>query len=433
VTTLIAFALGTALAAVWISRRRLESHVRHLARLSHALAHDQPRESFVFHRAPEFMRMALDLEAISDERRKLRKIADEEKFNLVAILTSIADGLMVVDETHTIQLANDAFTTLFPEVKNPVGQTVLSTLRNAEIQRLVAASIEFGEQRSAEIVLEESGHEPKQFILNALPLRRQDGTISGAVTVFHDVSRLRQLEEVRKEFVANVSHELRTPLAIFQGYIETLLDDPTMPRAELHDVLQIMQRHSQRLNALLQDLLALARLEARQEKLQLQPVALEPFLHQIAADWKNIIAAKDVSLTVDVAPGLAPVELDPQRMEQVINNLLDNAIKFTPGGGRVIVRANAEPNGVNISIEDTGGGVPPRDLPHIFERFYRVEKARTRNGGGTGLGLSIVKHIVALHGGSVTAKNEASIGLAITVRFPRGDFSTKIGENSLSA
>ena len=232
-------------------------------------------------------------------------------------------------------------------------------------------------------------------------------------------ARLRQLEEVRTEFVSNVSHELRTPLSIFQGYTETLLDHPDMPPEDARPILEIMHRHSRRLNALVEDLLILARLESRDEKLQLAPLEVGKFLQDAVRDWAKRSAEKQIALTTDLAPGLPVISADAFRLEQVMGNLIENAIKYTNHGGRVTVRARAEEEGVEIRVEDTGLGIPTADVPRIFERFYRADKGRSREHGGTGLGLSIVKHIVLAHGGNVRAESEQGRGTSIIFRLPK--------------
>jgi two-component system phosphate regulon sensor histidine kinase PhoR len=223
---------------------------------------------------------------------------------------------------------------------------------------------------------------------------------------------------VRREFVSNVSHELRTPLAIFQGYLENLLENPDLPRAELAEVLGILQRHSTRLNLLVEDLLILARLESRSDALKLEAINAADFLRQIAADWKLRSGEKKITLRVEVAPELTTFCADRFRMEQVFNNLIDNAIKYSERGDEVVLIARKTAEEIQLSVEDNGPGVSSSDLPHIFERFYRVDKARSRSQGGTGLGLSIVKHIAQLHGGCVGAESTYGKGTRITVRLP---------------
>ena len=242
--------------------------------------------------------------------------------------------------------------------------------------------------------------------------------------IFRDITRLRQLEDVRKEFVANVSHELRTPLSIFQGYVETLIDNPDLPPEDTRATLEIMRRHSHRLNALVEDLLILARLESRDDRLQLAPLDVEKFLRETVTDWSMRGAQKQITLTAEIAPGTPRISADVFRLEQVLGNLIENAIKYTNSGGRVTVRAAAVDSGIEIRVEDTGLGIPAADLPRIFERFYRADKGRSREHGGTGLGLSIVKHIVLAHGGTVRAASEHGKGTSIILTLPKNPPTT---------
>jgi two-component system phosphate regulon sensor histidine kinase PhoR len=258
---------------------------------------------------------------------------------------------------------------------------------------------------------------PRQIYVHAVPLRDSSGQLA-VLAIFRDITRLKQLEEVRREFVANVSHELRTPLSIFHGYVETLLDNPSMPRKEISGIFQVLDRHSQRLNALVEDLLVLARLESRREVIRFENVDLHESINAIAMDWAVKMAAKGVTLDVTVAADVPVIRADPLRLDQIFSNLLDNALKYTPAGGCIAIQAACEGDQVVLCVEDNGAGIPPQDLPHIFERFYRADKARSREMGGTGLGLSIVKHIAQAHGGSAEAQSTLGKGAAIIVKLP---------------
>jgi two-component system phosphate regulon sensor histidine kinase PhoR len=249
------------------------------------------------------------------------------------------------------------------------------------------------------------------------PMRDAAGE-AGALAMFRDVTRLTQLEQVRREFVANVSHELRTPLAIFQGYVENLVDNPEMELEDRVSVYRVLEKHSHRLNALVEDLLILARLEARRAELEREPVDIGGFLAESARDWTARVGKKNITLRLDVTNGLPEVPADRMRLEQVVNNLLDNAVKYTPAGNVITLGAALRGEDVEIWVKDTGTGILSTDLPHIFERFYRADKARSRELGGTGLGLSIVKHIAQAHGGAVDAESVFGHGTTIRVRLP---------------
>jgi two-component system phosphate regulon sensor histidine kinase PhoR len=253
--------------------------------------------------------------------------------------------------------------------------------------------------------------------VNAAAIFNSAGEREGTILVFHDLTRLKQLERTREEFVANVSHELRTPLSLIKGYVETLLDGARNNPEVSERFLRIIERNTQRLDLLIQDLLTISALESGRVKLNLQPVALRPLAEKILADLKKPAEAKDVHL-VNELPDLT-VTGDASRLEQVFANLVDNAIKYGRAQGTVTVGGRkADANKIEVFVRDDGPGIPPESLDRIFERFYRVDKARSREQGGTGLGLSIVKHIVQNHGGEAWAKSESGKGATFFFTLP---------------
>ena len=240
----------------------------------------------------------------------------------------------------------------------------------------------------------------------------------GAVVLFRDVTQMRQVEEMRRDFVANVSHELRTPLSIFRGYLETLLDDPQQPPGELLRILEVMERHSDRLNALVEDVLSLARLESPEIELDLERSRSRGLPRTTLADWESRLKAKQLRFEPDIQADLPMLVADEARLQEIIYNLLDNAVKYSKRGGTITVQAQLEGDCIRLSVTDEGIGIRESDVPRIFERFYRADKARSRELGGTGLGLSIVKHIAQLHGGSVGAESEVGRGTTVSVFLP---------------
>jgi len=411
--------LGWCVAAVvalvfwWIRRRNLRD-ILHLEHLLDELAAGRQPEGFVFRHGGRLARLTYPLEKIAAEQEKLRRKIHEEAFNLGTILASMEEGVMVVDSHHVLRLVNPSFIALFELKGDPIGQTVLRTLRETAFDELMSEALRSGLAQRADI---ERTSDKRHFAVHAVPVREFAGS-PGVVAIIRDITRLRQLEEVRREFVANVSHELRTPLSIFHGYLENLIDTPDLPRQDQIEIFEILRKHSRRLNALLEDLLTLARLESRQEKMVCVSMELPALLRSVASDWGQKLAAKKLAITVDAPEDLPRVGADPQRLEQVLHNLLENAVKFTESGGSIVLRAAVSNGAMEVRVEDSGQGIPPADLPHIFERFYRADKARTRELGGTGLGLSIVKHILQLHGGSVTAESKYGKGTAIILHLP---------------
>jgi two-component system phosphate regulon sensor histidine kinase PhoR len=407
---------GALALCTWWIWRRFAVDWRHLEQLLDELAAGRKPEGFVFRHGGRFARLTHPLEKIAEERDKLNREIHDEAFNLQTILASMEEGVMVVDAQHTLQLVNPSFVSLFDLKSDPVGQTVLRTLRETAFEELITKALQTGQAQRGDV---ERSSDKRHFAVHAVPVREFAGRPS-VVAIIRDMTRLRQLEEVRREFVANVSHELRTPLSIFHGYLENLIDTPSMPRKDQMEVFEILRKHSRRLNALLEDLLTLARLESRQEKMVRVDMELPALLRSVAGDWSQKLAAKKLTLNVEATDNLPRVSADPQRLEQVLHNLLENAVKYTETGGNIALRAAAQNGHVEVRVEDSGLGIPPADLPHIFERFYRADKARTRELGGTGLGLSIVKHIIQLHGGSVMAESKYGKGTTIILHLPLG-------------
>jgi two-component system phosphate regulon sensor histidine kinase PhoR len=366
----------------------------------------------------DFSQLAQELERIWREQQALKADIQEQRYNLHAILASMVEGVVVVDGNQVIRSMNDSFRAMFSLDTEPIGQTVVRATRQAGLSELIRAAAKGQTVEAREIAVAHPGAPVAERFLsvNAVPMRDEAGAVTGVVAVLHDVSRVKQLEEVRRQFVANVSHELRTPLSIFHGYLETLMESTDLTREDTAGYLRIMSKHSRRLQLLLDDLLILARLEARTDPLDIQPLSLHLFLQKILEEWEPRLREKKV--TLDVKPEVETIPADPFRLEQVVGNLLENAIKYSAPGAEINIKALAVGDRVELRVEDTGVGIPPGDLSHVFERFYRVEKARSREAGGTGLGLSIVKHIIGLHGGEVRAESTFGKGTAIIIQLP---------------
>ena len=258
-----------------------------------------------------------------------------------------------------------------------------------------------------------------QIEIHAVATRNDAGEITGALVLFHDITELKKMDQIRRDFVANVSHELRTPLSILRGYIETLLDNPKTSREELSRILGVMERHSKRLDLLAQDLLTLAQLESANPNLQLGNVDLPSFFGEVIRDWEKKLAKKQLNVIVDVSPGLPPIRADRARLQEALYNVLDNAVKYSREHGEIRLVARQRDEEIILSVSDDGIGISKEDLPRIFERFYRADKARTaENIRGTGLGLAIVKHVAQLHSGVVEAESELGKGTTIRVSLP---------------
>jgi two-component system phosphate regulon sensor histidine kinase PhoR len=405
---------GVLALCMWWIWRRFALDWRHLEQLLDELASGRKPEGFVFRHGGRFGRLTYPLEKIAQEQDKLHRELHDEAFNLRTILASMEEGVMVVDTHHNLRLVNPSFKALFDLKCDPVGQSVLRTLRETAFDEIITAALRTGQPQRGDV---ERTSDKRHFAVHAVPVKEFSGG-PGIVAIIRDITRLRQLEEVRREFVANVSHELRTPLSIFHGYLENLIDAPSMPRKDQMEIFEILRKHSRRLNALLEDLLTLARLESRQEKIARVSMELPALLRSVGGDWSQKLANKKLALQIEATDDLPRISADPQRLEQVLHNLLENAVKYTEPGGHIFLKAAAQNGHLEVRVEDSGQGIPPADLPHIFERFYRADKARSREQGGTGLGLSIVKHIIQLHGGAVAAESKYGKGTTIILHLP---------------
>ncbi|PYK11232.1 MAG: hypothetical protein DME65_07790 [Verrucomicrobia bacterium] len=364
-------------------------------------------------------RIGLALETIFVRQQELeRQIAGRES-DTQTVLGAMQDGVLVVSARRLITLMNPTFQKLF-DLRDPtVGVSLVEAVRHATLDQLVAETLRTGEPTRSELsVFNSRMHGERQIEVSAVPIKKADHETSGAVVLFHDITDLKQLDQIRREFVANVSHELRTPLSILRGYIEVLLDEPGAPREELARILSIMERHSKRLQRLVDDLLSLAQLESSQATLELSAVRVDELFNNLIRDWKEKLAAKKLKVIVDLNPQALILHADGTRLEEVLYNLLDNAVKFSRENGQIHLRATRRDSDIVLSVSDDGLGIGKEHLPRIFERFYRADKARSRELGGTGLGLAIVKHIAQLHRGWVEVESELGHGTTMRVVLP---------------
>jgi two-component system phosphate regulon sensor histidine kinase PhoR len=298
----------------------------------------------------------------------------------------------------------------------PEGKRPIEVLRNNEIQDMTDNIIKERHRIAKEENLVGPAGE-KIILINGAPVIK-DGTMEGVIMVFHDITELRRLEQIRQGFVANVSHELRTPLSNIKGYAETLLGGAIRDEANSKEFIDIIYRESERLSKIIDDLLDISRMESGKVKMVFLPVEAGPAIKKAMDVLKNSAAGKSINIELSIPVNLPRMLADEGRFTQVLLNLLDNAIKYTPERGNISIVASKKDNFLQIEVADTGAGIPEKDIPRIFERFYRVDKARSRELGGTGLGLSIVKHIVQSHGGEVWVKSVLGKGSTFSFTVP---------------
>jgi len=387
-----------------------------MARIAQAIAKGDFSKKTQLYSNDEIGDLASALDEMSDEIEVRIEQVRQEKAKFDAILSSMFEGIMVVDVKGLVVLVNPSLRKLFFIDYSPEGKTPIELMRNSQIQDLVDKILtQKTNFASEEIVI--THPEEKVFKVNTVAIMRNN-ILEGAVLVFHDITELRRLERVRQDFVANVSHELRTPISNIKGYSETLLGGAIEDKDNMQDFLKIIYQESNRLATLIDDLLELSRIESGKMKMDLIPLDIRPILKRIIGVLEKPIRDKRLSIEVNIPDSLPQVLADEKRLNQVFLNLLDNAVKYNNEGGSIRVAAFESERFVQVDVSDTGIGIPEKAIARIFERFYRVDKARSRELGGTGLGLSIVKHIITAHGGQVWVKSELGCGSTFSFTLP---------------
>jgi two-component system phosphate regulon sensor histidine kinase PhoR len=294
----------------------------------------------------------------------------------------------------------------------PERRHYLEVVRQPEIAAELAAALEGRPARPVEVRLEATTS--RTCMANVVPVSPARG--GGAVLVLHDITDLRHADQVRRDFVANVSHELRTPLTAIRGYVEAMHDAADLEEARRF--LDVIARHTLRMERLVRDLLRLARLDAGQETVAPHPTGIQSLVNGVTQDLQPQLDDRRLRVDVSIAPDAETASGEPAKLHDVLRNLVENAANYSPEGGTIEIRSERQGESIAILVADRGPGVPEADLPRIFERFYRADRSRSRDPGGTGLGLSIVKHLVELHGGTVSAANRDGGGAVFTVRLP---------------
>ncbi len=354
-------------------------------------------------------KMAQDIED------KINQIKTQNQ-NLAAIFNSMIEGVMVVDKAARIISINPAVEKIFGvSAKDTEGAQFLEAIRNTDISEVINNVLKKGEPLSGEI----SPLLPmrKIFQFNATPIF-YNKAVNGCLIVIHDITDIRKLETVRSDFVANVSHELKTPLTSIKGFVETLLEGALDDKENNHAFLKIIQEHTQRLDNLTNDLLSLSGLESKEITLEKKEFNLRRQAEEVILGFGSQLRKKNITVKNDLPLNLS-IKADKNRMAQVLTNLMDNAIKFNKDKGLISIYTKEGDGGIMVVVEDSGIGIPQKDIPRIFERFYRVDKARSRELGGTGLGLSIVRHIIELHKGNVGVESNEGFGSKFWFTLPK--------------
>ncbi len=409
---LAALAAGVAIlfTSLWLDRRLFEPLSRLIAgaqdlAIGRASRVDVPDED-------ELAALALALNRLAATAEEQFQAVSKERDHLREILASMSEGVLVVGPDGRALMINPAFHRLFDLAGDFTGRPVLEIIRQPALARLVEDTLRLGEPQSAQIELPTP--ERRTLLLASAALSRGE---RGAVVAVRDTTELTRVADMRRDFVANVSHELKTPLAAIRGYAETLrdgaLDEPPTARRFTERILN----QCRRLQELLSDLLTLSRLEGLATSLEREPVDLHALIRRAAELFSAAAREKRVEIKV-AAQRIPSIQGDPDGLERLILNLLDNAIKYNRPEGQVSVRLSRSDGEAVLEVHDTGIGIPPESIPRIFERFYRVDKGRAREEGGTGLGLAIVKHVAQAHGGQVEVESRAGKGSTFRVRLP---------------
>ena len=411
---LLCAVVALAVAVALIARRRWIAPWRQVEELVTEIERGERPRTFLIDGGAQAQRIGLRLEKVFEDLQQLNKQIAKRESGMQTIFSAMHDALLVVDSNQHLILVNETFRRLFalPEISE--GAPLREIVRDATLDRVINDALDRGGPVRIELTLDGSKIE-----LDAVATRNNAGEITGALVLFHDITELKKIDQVRRDFVANVSHELRTPLSILRGYIETLLDSPETSRAELSRILKVMERHSKRLDLLVDDLLTLAQLESGNPNLQLGDIAVSSFFRELIRDWEKKLATKQLNAVVDLPSDLPAIRADRARLQEALYNLLDNAVKYSREHGEIRLIARQRDQEIVLSVSDDGVGIAEDELPRIFERFYRVDKARSHDSvRGTGLGLAIVKHIAQLHGGRVEAESELENGTTIRVVLP---------------
>ncbi|HZV46024.1 MAG TPA: ATP-binding protein [Thermodesulfovibrionales bacterium] len=421
-----------------IQARRITRSVEEITAFSKEAAAGHFRKRLFLREKGELGELGKNISEMAHELHEKLKLSEEGKQKIEAILRNMSDGLILSDMKGTILLSNEAVSRLFNVASSIEGKTIMETLRKAELMDMIDKVAVSRERVSREI---EVTH-PKDLYLmvTAAPFYayRKEGELSGIILTFHDITRLRRLEEIRKDFVANVSHEIKTPITAIKGFTETLLDGAIDDRENAHKFLETIKINSERLNSLVTDLLTLSGIELGDIVIQQHVVNPEEVIDTVFTILAEKSQSKRLYLRKDVAPEIRELKADRDRLIQILLNLVDNGIKFTEQGGVTIkvrsekVKAknadeteavssasNLQPSAsIIVSVEDTGIGIPKKHLTRLGERFYRVDRARSRELGGTGLGLAIVKHLVKAHGWEMEIESTEGQGTTVRILCP---------------
>ena len=405
---------GTVLFSYYFSSR-LTLPLSQITRIAQQIAKGEFHHRVRIRTGDEMEALGQTLNRMAESFEKKIKEISDDRAQTLAILSGMVEGVLVLDKRGKVILTNTPFQRMFGFGEGElIGRYHYERLRHHALNELVEEVIRTERPLSREIRLDAPF--PQHFQVQASVTEGpQNGSV---VLVFHDITEIKRQERIRKDFVANVSHELRTPLASIKGYLETLADEGMDDPAQAKEFLSILQKNSDRLQNIVQDLLHLSRIESGLDPVRPAEVPLKECLEKNLLLLAPLAKKKEQVCSLSI-PSEMKLWADPKKINQVFINLLENAIKYTPEKGTIEIKASQKESRVEIEIQDSGIGIPKEDLSRIFERFYRVDRTRSRDLGGTGLGLSIVKHIVEAHGGKISAQSEPGKGSRFILSLPK--------------
>jgi len=404
--------LGVALVLSALASQLLARTLRSLVRTARAMAAGNRDRRVPVGSDDEIAGIAVSLNRMAEELEDTVATLATERDRIEAVLEGMTEAVVALDERHRVTLVNASAHRLFGEPAGPIGRPLSELVRAPALQELL---VELGSGQPVETELDLPGASRRRVLAYAAPQQ----TTGGAILVLRDVTRIRELETIRRDFVANVSHELRTPVSVIRANAETLLDRAPLDSERARGFTEAIFRNAGRLSRIIADLLDLARIEAGEVALDVRRMALEPSVRRAIEGVEEPARSRRLSLDMDVPSNLAATA-DSEALDQVLLNLLDNAVKYTPEGGHVRVSARAADGCVRVEVSDDGPGIEPRHRQRIFERFFRVDPGRSRALGGTGLGLAIVRHLVESMGGHAGVDPASPHGSVFWFTLPPG-------------
>jgi len=403
------------LIALFISYRLAEP-IRAMERFTEKLRQGEPVGAILLNTADETKKLADNINFLVEELKDKIRIANEEKSKLMTALTSMTEGVLIINAQGLIEFVSPVLGDMLSvRYEDVFGKTLMEAFRSAELQKILTEFKRTGENITREITLDMAEVVILNVSVSAVHGYPQEDK---TMIVFHDVTRLKKLEKVKEDFVANVTHEIRTPLTAIIGYLETIKNGAIVNIDETKKFVDIILNQAERLNRLVEDLLTLSHIELKELKFNFENVSINAAITNVISLVEAKAKEKKITIHNNVRENFPMIRADKDKLTQIFVNILDNAVKFTPESGRITIVAKEADAYTAVSISDTGIGVPRDEIQRLGERFYRVDRSRSRDLGGTGLGLSIVKHLMIAHGGRMEIESELGRGTTVSLLFP---------------